>query len=87
MLTAPRFQINTSPPMLDLSPLYGNTEASVQRGRAGRGGELRSELLDGKEWPPSGSPVCLLNDASKGETRCHNSCNAPNILFKQSLGT
>ncbi|XP_061727637.1 peroxidase-like [Cydia pomonella] len=69
------FQINTSPPMIDLSIVYGNNEADMRKGKAGVGGRIKTEVLKGKEWPPSGETVCLLNKPQLGETRCHNSAN------------
>ncbi|XP_063391883.1 peroxidase-like [Cydia fagiglandana] len=71
----PPSRINTSPPLIDLSIMYGNNEADMRKGKAGVGGRIQTELLKGKEWPPSGAPVCLLNKPQLGETRCHNSAN------------
>jgi len=43
---------NTSNHDIDLSPLYGRTEAVRSALREKRGGRLKSQLLDGKEFPP-----------------------------------
>ncbi|CAH2064851.1 unnamed protein product, partial [Iphiclides podalirius] len=72
--TLPPERINTSPPMLDLSSLYGNDKPSADRFRRGDGGLVRSDVIRGKEWPPNGSPVCLLNQLPR-ETRCHDAGN------------
>ncbi|CAG4952846.1 unnamed protein product [Parnassius apollo] len=68
----PPERINTSPPLLDLSSLYGNDQLSVNRSRQMRGGLLRADVIKGKEWPPNGNPVCFLNQPPR-ETRCHDS--------------
>lgn len=57
--------------MLDLSNVYGATEKLSRRAREGAGGRLRSDLIKGKEWPASGSPICLNNEPERNETRCH----------------
>lgn len=64
------FQLNLAAPLLDLSIIYGHDGPSAARGRA-PGGRLLSEPLQGKEWPPNGGAVCLLNQRPQ-ETRCHN---------------
>ncbi|KAI5632715.1 peroxidase domain-containing protein [Phthorimaea operculella] len=68
--TIPPERVNTSPPLLDLSVIYGNDEFNARRGREGKGGRLRTETIDGREYPPFGSPECLQNQLPRGETRC-----------------
>lgn len=58
--------------MLDLSVVYGHDEIGARKGREFKWGRLRAEVLNGKEWPPSGAPVCI-NNVPPRETRCHDS--------------
>jgi prostaglandin-endoperoxide synthase 2 len=43
---------NTSTHDIDLSQLYGQTEAVARILRSGVGGRLKSQLIDGREYPP-----------------------------------
>ncbi|XP_068627109.1 peroxidase-like [Battus philenor] len=70
----PPERINTSPPMLDLSILYGNDVPNAERFRQKTGGLLRSELFKGKDWPPNGGLVCIVNQPPR-ETYCYDSGN------------
>lgn len=66
-------QVNLATPMIELSTVYGNDAIRARQGREMRGGRLLVENDNGREFPPSGSYVCVPNQIIRGETRCHNS--------------
>ncbi|XP_026331114.1 peroxidase-like [Hyposmocoma kahamanoa] len=84
--TLPPERINLAPPQLELSNLYGDTETRMVRGREMRGGRLKTEFVNGKEWPPSGSYICVQNQLTQGETRCHDSPSLiSNLLIQDNV--
>ncbi|XP_049884290.1 peroxidase-like [Pectinophora gossypiella] len=58
--------------MLELSIVYGLNENDTRKVREMRGGRFLADVINGKEWPPSGSYACIQNQPLQGETRCHN---------------
>ena len=42
---------NTSNHQIDLSPVYGLTEASTNKLRSKQGGKLKSQIINGEEYP------------------------------------
>ncbi|XP_013163275.1 PREDICTED: peroxidase-like [Papilio xuthus] len=72
--TLPPERINTSPPLLDISNMYGINSIGVNQSRLGTDGLLRFEVDKGKEWPPTGAPICLANELPQ-ETYCYNGGN------------
>ncbi|CAB3242841.1 unnamed protein product [Arctia plantaginis] len=67
-------RIISSTPLLDLSAIYGNLlPPLLQKGRLFTGGLVKTEIQEGRIWPPSyktQANVCYLNQRPK-ETRCH----------------
>ncbi|CAB3242848.1 unnamed protein product [Arctia plantaginis] len=67
-------RIVSSTPLLDLSVIYGNLlPPLLQKGRLFTGGLVKTEVEEGRIWPPSyktQANVCFLNQRPK-ETRCH----------------
>ena len=51
---------NTSNHQIDLSPVYGLTEASTNKLRSKQGGKLKSQIINGEEYP-----LYLYEDAEK----------------------
>lgn len=43
---------NTSNHQLDLSPVYGLKRESTEKLRSGQGGKLKSQMINGEEYPP-----------------------------------
>ncbi|XP_063835961.1 peroxidase-like [Ostrinia nubilalis] len=81
---SPHALINTAPPMLELSNVYGIEEVHALRYREGKGGRLSSERIRGKEWPTNGSSVCVNNE-SPNENRCHSTEAGANALLGINL--
>ncbi|KAL4704809.1 hypothetical protein ACJJTC_003521 [Scirpophaga incertulas] len=69
--TVPQERINLATPMLDLSIVYGSEGYRAAALREGKGGRLKSEVFNGKEWPRGKGTVCFNNEPGRGETRCH----------------
>ncbi|CAB3243525.1 unnamed protein product [Arctia plantaginis] len=67
-------RIISSTPLLDLSAIYGNLlPPLLQKGRLFTGGLVKTEIEEGRIWPPSyktQANVCYLNQRPK-ETRWH----------------
>ncbi|XP_013148471.1 PREDICTED: peroxidase-like [Papilio polytes] len=73
-ISLPPERINTSPPLLDISNMYGINSIGVDQSRLKVDGLLRFEVDKGKEWPPNGAPICLANELPQ-ETYCYNGGN------------
>ncbi|XP_045541192.1 peroxidase-like [Papilio machaon] len=54
--------------------MYGINRIGVEQSRLRSDGLLRFEVDKGKEWPPSGAPICLANELPQ-ETYCFNGGN------------
>ncbi|XP_026325323.1 peroxidase-like [Hyposmocoma kahamanoa] len=86
--TLPPERVNLAAPLLDLSGIYGNDETRARRGRELRGGRLKTDFVNGREFPPTGSYICVQNQLPLGETRCHDSPDlASNLLIGPNVLT
>ncbi|PZC76464.1 hypothetical protein B5X24_HaOG204526 [Helicoverpa armigera] len=69
-LSAERYSVVT--PLLDLSLVYGNTEARNRMIRSNQGGELAFRMEGDREVPQGQSVNCLNNQPLQGEVVCYN---------------
>ncbi|XP_072936832.1 salivary peroxidase/catechol oxidase-like [Epargyreus clarus] len=70
--TLPAERYNRVTPLLDLSTVYGNTEARSREIRANSGGLLAFRMEGDREVPAGQSPFCLRNQPQNLEIACYD---------------